>query len=276
MLIPAIVCHGIRPIGSGRIPNPLTADHFEALIKITSEMGFESISYDQLAKWQEGDRGLPRRPILIDFDHPVRSLRRQVLKILDRYGFTANLFMYTRPYDPTFERPLATTENPDHMTWKEIRELVAAGWLIGAHTVTHPNLSDLSLTDPDGEMLRRELDRCNEVIQENLGAAPRDFAFPGISWSSLAENEVKKRYRFGRLWVVGSQYLADGESIRYAKLVGMPGADEEDGGPPWAARYVNEETNPYRLPSMDLQALVNSTEAFRKYLRGAIDRSQRA
>ncbi len=270
MRIPAIVSHGIRPTGSGQIPHPLPADHFDGLMRIASDLGFESITYEDLADWQYGSATLPNRPILIDFDHPVRSLREQVVPILERYHFTATLFMYTRPYDPTFERPLNLKQSPEHLSWAEIQGLVDQGWGIGAHTVTHPDLSEMSLIDPEGDLLRRELDRCNEVIKENLGVAPTDFAFTGTSWSSQAEAEVKKRYRFGRLWIVGSDYEADGNPVRYADLVGVTGADEPDGGPPVAARYITEETDPYRMPSMDLQALINSNTAFRSYLLGAL------
>jgi hypothetical protein len=82
----------------------------------------------------------------------------------------------------------------------------------------------------------------------------------------VAEREVKQRYRFGRLWIVGSEYEADGRTIRYADLVGVPGEDEEDGGPPHAARYITRETDPYRLPSMELQRLLHAPGAFRRYL----------
>jgi peptidoglycan/xylan/chitin deacetylase (PgdA/CDA1 family) len=35
------------------------------------------------------------------------------------------------------------------MSWADIRGLMADGWHIGAHTVTHPNLSDLVADDPE-------------------------------------------------------------------------------------------------------------------------------
>ena len=81
---------------------------------------------------------------------------------------------------------------------------------------------------------------------------------------------MKKRYRFGRLWIVGAMYEADGQPIRYADLVGVAGADEEDGGPPAAARYITKESNPYRLPSMELERLIYDHGAFRNYLEGAL------
>ena len=86
----------------------------------------------------------------------------------------------------------------------------------------------------------------------------------------MAEQEVMKRYRFGRLWIVGSEYNAGGETIRYADLVGVPGLDEDDGGPPAAARYITKDSNPYRLPSMELQRLIHDYDAYRSYLVGAL------
>ena len=270
MRIPITMCHGIRPTGSGTIPNPLPAAHFDRLMKIASDMGFESINYNDLAAWREGSGALPQHPIMIDFDHAVTSMRYEVSVILDRYGFKGNLFIYTSPYDPTYDRPLALGQAPEHMTWAEIRELMEAGWHIGAHTISHPNFSHLSQEDPSGEILRTELDRCNEVLWENLGFVPKDFAFTGTSWSIKAEQEVMARYRFGRLWIVGSEYEADGKPIRYAELAGSSEPDEADGGPPNSVRYITRDTNPYRLPSMELQGLINDPDAFRQYLEGAL------
>ncbi len=140
---------------------------------------------------------------------------------------------------------------------------------IGSHTHTHPDLSDLSLKDPSGEAVREELVKCGEILERQLGVEARDFAFTGTTWSAVAESEVQKRYRFGRLWIIGSTYRADGGEIRYADLVGVCGADEPDGGPPYAARYITKRTHPYRLPSMELAYLIHEYDTFRSYLEGA-------
>jgi peptidoglycan/xylan/chitin deacetylase (PgdA/CDA1 family) len=267
MKIPITMCHGI----STNHKKPLTAEHFDCLMKIASDLGFESIDYDDLAAWREGSGTLPGRPIMIDFDHPVRSMRYEIHQVLSRYGFRGNLFINTGPLDQMYSVPLPPDEERKFMTWEEIGELRDAGWHIGAHTVTHPNLSQLSQEDPTGERLRAELQGCDETLQKHLGVTPRDFAFTGTSWSSVAEREVAGRYRFGRLWIVGTEYQADGKAVRYADLVGAPGDDEADGGPPHAARYITKESNPYRLPSMEIQALIHEPEAFRRYLEGALE-----
>ncbi len=269
MRIPITMCHGIRPEDDGK---PMTTEHFDTLMAIASEMGFESIDYDALAAWRDGSGELPERPIMLDFDHAVTSMRLGVLDVLQRYGFKGNLFIFTAPLDPTYSGPEPGTRDAQgYMTWDEIGELKEAGWHIGAHTVSHPNLSDLSTKDPDGDRLWAELDDCIEAIETNLGFRPKDFAFTGTSWSSAAEREVKKRFRFGRLWIIGSEYEVDGKVIRYAELVGVDGPDEADGGPPNAARYISRESDPYRLPSVELQELIYEPDAFRRYLEGAVE-----
>lgn len=257
------MCHGTRPEQSDK---PLTVDYFESLVRIVAELQFNSISYDQLDAWRNGNGTLPARPILIDFDHPMKSMLRDVHPVLARYGFRGNLFINTGVMKPGG----APEGYGECMTWPEIGELVKAGWHIGAHTVTHPDLSALSLEDPGGDKLRAELEECDEAIREHLGILPRDFAFTGTSFSTVARAEVAKRYRFGRLWITQAHYDVDGRKVRYADLVGIDGEDEADGGPPMAARYITKDTDPYLLPSMEIQALIYEPDAFRNYLEGAL------
>lgn len=260
------MCHGVHREPRGE--RPFTAEHFEGLIKIAYDLGCQSINYDDLEGWFSGQSTLPERPLMIDFDHPVITMREEVFDILSRYGFRGNLFINTGMIDKPFNTPWPVQEH-EVMTWDQVGELVEAGWHIGAHTVTHPNLSELSREDPSGAKIQAELVGCNQSIERHLGISPKDFAFTGTTWSSSAEREVAKLYRFGRLWIVSAEYNADGEVIRYAGLVGVPGEDEADGGPPRAARYITRNSHRYRLPSMELERLIYEPEAFREYLEGA-------
>ena len=257
--IPITMCHGIRDGGD----YPLSKDHFSRLVGIAADLGFTSISYENLAAWREDGAALPSRPILFDFDHPVRPML-DCQRILQAHGFAGNLFVHTGPMTgPEY--------GEDTLTWDEIGGLTEAGWHIGAHTVTHPNLSALAAEDPKGERLEWELATCDATLKKELGLTMRDFAFTGTSWSSVAEAKVRARYRFGRLWIVGAHYQADGEQVRYADLAGVDGPDESDGGPPMAARYITATTPAHRLPSMELQSpLMHAPEAFKAYLEGAL------
>ena len=159
-------------------------------------------------------------------------------------------------------------------TWEQIRELMTSGWTIGGHTHTHPNLSELSLTDPTGEQVRSEMETNNALLEQYLGIRPEYFAFTGNStgttWSSAADREAKAHYKLGRLWIIGSDCEIDGKIERYADFVNALGPDETDGGPPFVSRYITRDTPLFRLPSMELERLLYAPEAFRRYLLGAL------
>lgn len=258
------MCHGVNVKGE----RPLDVGRFAAYFRIASELGFESISYDDLAAWRAGGTEAAARAIMFDFDHPAASIRHEIAGIMERFGFRGNLFINTGPMEAMHEEGIPAYGEREWMTWEEIGELMDAGWHIGSHTHMHPNLSELSARDPSGEEVRRELATCDDILKRELGVRARDFAFTGTSWSSAAEREVKKRYRFGRLWIIGGMYEADGHPIRYADLAGVSGEDEADGGPPSGARYVTMESDPYRLPSMELERLIYDYDSYRGYLEG--------
>ena len=244
-------------------------DQYAGWFGIAAEKGFQSITYDDLADWLAGDKELPDRPIMFDFDHPETSILNEIHPIMQGHGFVGNIFINTLPIVEMYAGGVEA-EDRSKMTWEEIGELMAAGWNIGSHTHTHPNLSELGVKDPSGGLIREELETCDNLLKDNLGFQPKDFAFMTTTWSAAAEREVKKRYRFGRLWIIGSHYEVDGAQMRYADLVGIPGDDEADGGPPMAARYITKDSDPYRLPSMEFGELTYEYDAFRGYLEGAI------
>jgi peptidoglycan/xylan/chitin deacetylase (PgdA/CDA1 family) len=199
---------------------------------------------------------------MFDFDHPNKAIL-PLWRLMEQYGFKGNLFVNTSPMEKVYPGPV-------YMTWDELREVQASGWHVGSHTHNHMEMSYMARKDPSGKLIREQMERCDAILSEHLGVVPQDFAFTGTTWSQTAEDVVKERYRFARLWIVGSHYDTDTGPVRYADLVGVSGLDEADGGPPYAARYITKDTNPHRLPSMDLQYLVYEYDAFRTYLEGAL------
>ncbi len=242
---------------------PLDAARFELYFRVASEMGFESISYDDLEAWRERDEPLPGRPILFDFDHPNLSIHREVWPIMRRYGFAGTLFINTVA--------MGKESLGRFMSWDDVRELVADGWGIGSHMHNHIGVDYLAATDPTGALIEEQVEKCDAILYENLGIVSRDFAYTMTTWSQAAENAVRNRYRFARLWTVGSHLATDKGPIRFADLAGVAGDDEADGGPPSAARYITKPTHPYRLPAMDFEYLIHDEAAFRRYLVGATD-----
>ena len=59
------------------------------------------------------------------------------------------------------------------MNWEQVRALKAAGHIIGGHTLSHPNLAQVS----EGEA-RSEIRGCKERLDEKLGEPIQHFSYP--------------------------------------------------------------------------------------------------
>ena len=244
------------------------------MFALARELGFESIKYDQLEALMNGAEpgtgDIPKQPIIFDFDHADKTMFTEVQPLLAEHGYSGTLFFHTGVMD---DSRLASKV----MSWDEIAQLMELGWAIGGHTVSHPNLSRLSYTDPDGDQIEHELRAADTEIERKLGIKPKDFAYTGATWSSSAEQKVKERYRFGRLWITDSFCLADGQRTSVAALMGVSGLDEgstckEDGGPAKVARYITLQSNRYRLPAMEIcSGLMNELDQYQNYLLGALE-----
>lgn len=69
--------------------------------------------------------------------------------------------------------PAASVQDMSLLTWEEMRQMQREGFSFGGHTHTHPDISLLSADE-----IAEELRRCGEILQEQLGRAPRAFAYP--------------------------------------------------------------------------------------------------
>ena len=265
MKIPIVVCHGAN--------KHLTVEHFNRLMHIASQLGFSSINYDQLHQWLTNNGTLPDRPIVLDFDHPVLSTYQSFFPVLQKYGFNGNLFVNTHCLEPYHHAAQANANGYAH--WNQILELHQAGWTIGAHTHTHPNLSLLLEADPSGKALAEEIKTNDKIIAAELGFKPEYFAFTGsangITWSDIAEQHIISRYKLGRLWILERHCEVNGRLARYADFMGTTKPDETDGGPPYSLRYITRKTPLYKLPAMELEGLVYQPDAFRRYLLSALN-----
>ncbi|MDA9929896.1 polysaccharide deacetylase family protein [Alphaproteobacteria bacterium] len=107
---------------------------------------------------------LPDRTVAITIDDAYLSVYEEAFPRLQKYNFTATVFVATRPVDQGLRR---------YMSWDQLREMQAAGFDIGSQTQTHPHMHRLS----DDEN-RAELEISNKRFLAELGLRPNLFAYP--------------------------------------------------------------------------------------------------
>lgn len=110
------------------------------------------------------------RKIVISFDDGYASCFEKGLDALESFGCRAIQFLVcgrigkTNDWDSTGEAI---------MNKSQIRQWLAAGHLIGSHTVTHPVLTRLPATDA-----REEIHASRKWLEDTFGVAVNHFSYP--------------------------------------------------------------------------------------------------
>ena len=116
-------------------------------------------------------------PVVLTFDDGLRDFLINAFPILQRYGFSATVFLPTafiaddRSVISNVER--RTFKTRECLIWSEVARLHQAGIEFGSHTVHHPRLVDLEWPE-----IENELRESKREIEDHLGAAACTFAYP--------------------------------------------------------------------------------------------------
>lgn len=148
-----------------------TPARFEKQIAWLADMGYRSLS---LSDYLQHPSAANEKCVVITFDDGYRSLLQYALPILARYHFSATVFVIAgyvgraNAWDVKFFLPRFA-----HLDWNELRELTAAGWEIGSHSLNHDYLP--ALTDDE---LRRDLVDSRKILAERLQTPIRHLSLP--------------------------------------------------------------------------------------------------
>jgi len=227
-----------QPYGKGFPSGVLYMSDFVRQMDFLAERGFTPVTHDQLYRWLKGTAELGRNPIVIDFDDHSMVSYANAFPVMRERGFVATMFVISGLADGDPSLAASWAVQPPRMRWRELEKLVEAGWEIGAHTYSHPFLVEAP-EGPEGDaLIMYELVRGKTDIAANLGVTPRHFAYPGNCWNERVEIMVKQVFDSARL------FTAQGR-----------------------AEYVTSKTDPYRLPTMNINHLLPFEDFQRLVLR---------
>src|ERR687888_754452 len=127
--------------------------------------------------------------VIINFDDSHESDYTYAKPILDKYGFKATFFEVCNWIEAGYHESDIST------TWEQITALQQDGMDIEAHTMTHPNLNDLS----SQAGLDYEIGQSKQCL-ENHGFNPTIFAYPNGKGADNPKvvNTVAKYYDLAR------------------------------------------------------------------------------
>ncbi len=164
--IPILMYHYVRSVDAGADPIgynlSVTPEQFSAQMDWLHAAGYATVRLDDVAACLRGAGPCPARAVALTFDDGYLDAYTSAMPILQQYGFTATFYVVS-----------GFVGQPGYMNWDEIRALRQAGMQIGAHSVTHLDLTTLGLDD-----LRAELAQSGAAIAAQIGAPVLSFCYP--------------------------------------------------------------------------------------------------
>lgn len=185
--VPALVYHklGAAPAGVKMRSLYVGEELFSWQMRDLKRGGVTSGS---LGAWREFASPRPARAVLT-FDDGSRTVLRHAMRALAGARFTAIQFLVadgiggTNAWDV---RDLGEVPDP-LMDAAEIREWLAAGHEIGAHTLTHPRLTEI----PAGQA-REEIFSSKKKLEDQFGIEVRHFCYPYGKWNRPVRDLVEE------------------------------------------------------------------------------------
>jgi peptidoglycan/xylan/chitin deacetylase (PgdA/CDA1 family) len=161
---------GETPEGADEIRTGLTVSeaNFREQMDYLADNGYHPISETDLFKALYYGDELPPHAVMLTFDDGYEDNYLVAATELERHGFPATFFIIT-----------GSVGEEEQMDWDQVRELDRQGMDIGSHTVSHPDLSIISLTDA-----RFELEQSQSEIAGNLGHPVYWLSYPAGAYDA--------------------------------------------------------------------------------------------
>jgi peptidoglycan/xylan/chitin deacetylase (PgdA/CDA1 family) len=156
---------------------------FEKQLRELSEAGWRSASLDDYL-----ERGPQSNSVVITFDDGFESVWRNGMKPMAEFGFRAIQFLVPGCIGKFNHWDFADAPSGEKlMDDAQIRDWLAAGHEIGAHTMTHPFLTRLPL-----EKARAEIRDSKHALEDRFSVAIRHFAYPYGDWNPAVRDLVRE------------------------------------------------------------------------------------
>lgn len=163
--VPILMYHVTKAAPAGT-PYPelwVTPADFKGQMNWLADNGYTGITMAQLFKyWDQGFK-LPEKPVVVSFDDGYPSQAKTARPVLAKHHWPGVLFV-----------ELKNVNSPETgLTVSMVKSMLASGWELGSHTLTHPDLTTISASQ-----LEEEVAGSRQQISKKFGVPIEFFCYP--------------------------------------------------------------------------------------------------
>ncbi len=165
--VPVLMYHHVGYLtGNDALVYDLTVspNDFESQLNYFRELGYHSVSIEQIYSALEFGTPLPVKPIAITFDDGYKDVFQYAVPILQKNRFVGSFAVIPN-----------LIGTPGYATWDDIIESYKSGMEIVSHSKNH---LDLINTKYSPEELRQEIFNSKQILEEKLNTQINFFVYP--------------------------------------------------------------------------------------------------
>ncbi|GAB3855902.1 polysaccharide deacetylase family protein [Hymenobacter terrigena] len=171
----------------------VTKENFEKHLTYFKQQKLTPITFADYLRYASGElplREFPRRAIILTFDDGYTDNYTNLLPMMQQYGYRGVLYLLGNSdirynqWDADFDPDEPRSEIMD---LAQKRAFVAAGWEIGAHTMSHPRLTTLPLPEAAAE-----IQRSKTALEAALQTEVVSFAYPYGDLNEAVKTAVRE------------------------------------------------------------------------------------
>lgn len=173
--VPVLMYHGVGPAPPGSLGGLFVTPHnFASHVKALKAKGFHAVTLAQVeAAWDRG-AALPKKPIVFTFDDGYKDQHSNALPVLRRARWPAVIFL-----------TIANMGTNIGITPRQVQDMIKAGWELGDHTYSHPDLRNQAPYP-----LRHEVRDSRKWLQRHFKQPVTNFAYPAGDYDKRAVKAV--------------------------------------------------------------------------------------
>jgi peptidoglycan/xylan/chitin deacetylase (PgdA/CDA1 family) len=161
-------------ISDGSGPTCISPEVFRRQMQILAECGYRGMALAELPSWLLGESRASGKPVILTFDDGFTDFAQVAFPEIQGRGWTATLFLPAAKvggvadWNGRSQQPAANL-----ISWATAAELAKKGVEIGAHGVTH---TDLTTLPPDAAC--QEVADSRRQLEDRIGRFVISFAAP--------------------------------------------------------------------------------------------------
>ena len=181
---------------------------FAGQMRWLARHGYRAVTQRQV--WNHWHRGgaLPPKPVVISFDDGYRSVTEAAWPHLQR-----------RSWPGVLNLTVKNLQVSGGLSQYKVRRLLADGWELASHTLTHPDLPSL-----DARALTHEVSRSRAVLRAKFGVPVDFFCYPAGRYDARVIRAVRRAGYLGATTTVdGLARPAHPYELRRVRVSGSDG-----------------------------------------------------